>query len=376
MLRSRPPRVLAALACVAALTGCQAKPKPRAPRVSVTVARVEQRDVPFTLAATGLVEPVATAAVVARVSGTVMRIAFREGDAVRAGQVLLQLDPRPLQATYDQATALWAKDRVQAAAAAAQARRAEALDRQSLGSAADLEQARATADSWAATVRADSAGARAARLDRDYATVRAPITGRTGVLSVHEGDYVAGGAGQPLVTINRVAPVRVRFTVPSSAQALIQQYRHAAPRVYVTLPVESRAREGRLVFVDNAIGGTSGTLVLKGEFPNADGALLPGQYVEVRLQLYIEAGATVVPSVAVTTGQAGEFVYVLQPDSTVVARPVQVARMVDSLAVVGSGVRAGESVVTDGQLRLSPGAKVVVRTPGAPGASKARKHAT
>lgn len=351
-------------AVVVCVAGCQSKAKPKPPRASVTVAHVTQRDVPFSLAATGTVEPVATAAIVSRVSGTVVRVAFREGDTVRAGQVLFEIDARPLRAAYEQAHATWAKDRAQATLALAQARRAEALSAQSLNAQSELDQARATAEMWTAAARADSAATHAARLALDYATVRAPIAGTTGATVVHEGDYIQAGGAQPLVTLNRSAPVRVRFTVPASALPLIQRYRHGSPRVWVAAPGDTARTAGTLAFVDNAVDEASGTLLLKGEFANANGALLPGQYVDVRLDLYVEPQATVVPSVAVTNGQAGAFVYVLQPDSTVVPRPVTVTRIVDSLAVLADGLKPGDTIVTDGQLRLSPGAKVAVRTPG------------
>ena len=348
---------------IAVAAGCQPKSKAPPPRVSVTVARVTQRDVPFTVSSTGIVEPVATAAVAARVSGTVVRVAFHEGDRVRAGQVLFELDARPLRALYDQALATWAKDRAQVALARAQARRIDLLASQSLTAPADLDQARATLEIWIAAARGDSAAAHGARLALEYATVRAPIAGHTGALLVHEGDYVQAAGAQPLVTINRTAPVRVRFTVPASMLSQIQRYRHGAVRVYIAPPGDSARLAGPLVFVDNMVDEKSGTLLLKGEFANANGALLPGEFVDVRVELFVKPHATVVPAVAVTSGQLGSFVYVVQADSTVTPRPVRVSRIIDSLAVLLDGVRPGESIVTDGQLRLSPGAKIIVRRP-------------
>jgi multidrug efflux system membrane fusion protein len=164
------------------------------------------------------------------------------------------------------------------------------------------------------------------------------------------------------VTINQQQPVRVRFTVPVSEIPLVQRYRAAGARVIVTTPApNSESREGPLSFVDNAVDPASGTLMLKGELANRDGLLVPGQFVDVRLVLYVEPRATVVPAPAVTTGQSGTFVYVLNADSTVTARPVTVSRTVDELAVLADGITPGETVITDGQFRLSPGARVLVR---------------
>jgi multidrug efflux system membrane fusion protein len=179
---------------------------------------------------------------------------------------------------------------------------------------------------------------------------------------VHEGDYIRAATSEPLVTINQIHPVRVRFTVPETDVPMVQQYRNRSPRVIVTpSSVDSVDLTGALVFVDNAVDPTSGTLMLKGEFKNLDERLVPGQFVKVRLVLYEDPNATVVPAPAVTAGQEGSFVYVLNPDSTVTPRPVDVARTVDELAIVQRGLQPGEVVVTDGQLRLSPGAKVLIR---------------
>ncbi len=354
---------VAAGACALTAAGCQEKQKPKAPKASVTVARVARRDVPVSVSSTGTVEAIASATVAARVSGVVTRVAFTEGADVRAGDVLFTLDARPFQAAYEQASATWAKDRAQAALARAQAERAEAT--QSLTAPADLDQARATAAMWSAAARADSAAAHAAKLTLDFATVRAPIAGRASEARVHEGDYVQAGGAAPLVSINRIAPIRVRFTVPASALPHILRYRHEMPRVWVTIPGDTTRFAGTLTFVDNAVDETSGTVLLKGEFANTGGALIPGQFVDVRLDLTVERQATVVPLVAVSNGQSGTFVYVLQPDSTVTPRPVVVTRTVDSLAVLADGLHEGDTVITDGQMRLAPGAKVAVRVPSA-----------
>jgi multidrug efflux system membrane fusion protein len=297
-----------------------------------------------------------------QVSGVVTRVAFREGDFVRAGQVLIDLDPRPFHAALDQALAALARDRALAEATRLEAERSRQLFGQDLLSRAEWDQKRAAAEALAATVRADSAAARTARLNLEYSSTRAPISGRTGRLSVHEGDYVRASSTDPLVTIIQPHPVLVRFAIPDREVPLVQRYRRANPRVLVR-PAAAGAEEleGSLIFVDNAVDPISGTLLLKGEFANLDDRLVPGQFVDVRLVLYVEPRAVVVPARAISSGQQGPYVYVVNPDSTVTSRPVVIARSADELAIVSRGVRPGESVVTDGQFRLSAGAKVSVR---------------
>ena len=349
---------------LAATAGCAARPRPRATRVPVTVATVAQREMPFALSATGTIEALLSAAVGSQVGGVITRVAFREGDDVRQGQVLFELDPRPFRAALEQSNASLARSRGQAGIARLDAERAQTLYAQKVLSQAEWDQKRTASETAAATLAADSAAAENAQLNLAYASIRAPFAGRTGRLLVNEGDYVRPATSEPLVTINQRHPVRVRFTVPVGDVPMVQRYREAGARVIVTTPgPEAMSREGPLVFVDNAVDEASGTLLLKGEIPNRDGLLVPGQFVDVRLVLYVEPRATVVPAPAVTTGQSGTFVYVLNADSTVTARPVTVNRTVDELAVLTEGPAPGETVVTDGQFRLSPGARVLVRAP-------------
>jgi multidrug efflux system membrane fusion protein len=346
-----------------ALAGCAAAKKPRAPRVPVTVAAARVRSVPLALTVTGSVEAIRTASVGSQVGGTIVRIPFHEGDEVEAGRVLFQLDPRPFTNALAQAKGALAKDRAQATLARLNAARMQSLFDKQLSAQADLDQARATADAAAATVQADSGAELEARLSLEYAAIKAPITGRTGRLLVHEGDYAKPQSADPLVTINQTRPVRVSFAVPVDQVPLVQRYRAQHPRVFVHVPGadSSSTIEGALVFADNAVDPASGTLLLKGEFPNKDGRLVPGQFVDVRLVLHEEPNLLVVPSPAVTSGQQGTFVYVLNADSTVTARNVSVVRSADEMTVLKGGLADGENVVTDGQLRLSPGARVFVQ---------------
>jgi len=350
---------------LATLPGCGAKQAQRQPRVAVTVAHVEQRTMPVQIVATGTIEPVETAAVGSQVGGVVTRIVFREGQDVRAGQTLIELDPRPFRAALEQASGVLARDLAQWRSARLDAERADQLLAQNLISAADHDKAAAAAEGLQASVRADSGLVANARLNLEFAGIRAPISGRTGNLDVHVGDLVKTSASAPLVTINRVQPIRVRFTVSQDQIRLVQRHRGADLKVYVRQsPGDSLEIAGHLAFVDNAVDPASGTLLLKGELPNRDRALWPGEFVEVRLVLAVEPNSIVVPATAVTIGQQGAYVYVLNADSTASPRPVTVKRADEVTAVVSSGLKPGETVVTDGQFRLAPGAKVLVRKAG------------
>jgi multidrug efflux system membrane fusion protein len=357
---------LTPLACVLLLLGCGAGPGRRTPRVPILVAQAEQRNIPYEIDATGTVEPIQSADVTAQVGGLVTGVGFREGDEVHAGQVLFRLDRRPFEAAAERAAAVLARDRAQAESARLDLARAEKLSEQQLIAASELDTKRATAMAALATVRADSAALVSARLDLSNATVRAPVAGKTGDLRVNLGDLVkANETATPLVSINQLRPIRVRFTVP---QADLSQLRRAQGK-NLRVDVASSERdstwiEGHLAFVDNRVDPQSGTLLLKAEFDNRDGALWPGQFMRVKLRLFDQNGATVVPSAAVANSQNGPYLFVVKADTTVEARPIQVDRTYRDLTVIGSGVHPGETVVTDGQLRLSPGAKAVIRPPG------------
>lgn len=357
---------------LAVLSGCAPAGPRGGGRVPVTVATVESRTVPYELDATGTVEPLASADVIPQVGGMVSRLAFREGDDVREGQVLVEIEPRVFEAEVARTAAILERDRAQARTAQLELERAERLAEQQLLSTGDLDAKRAAAQALAATVLADSASLARARLDLAHATVRAPIGGRTGRLSVHVGDVVrANDPASALVTIHRLRPIRVRFTIPQAHIAEVRGERQRDVRVRVFSGLsDSAGRDGALAFVDNQVDPASGTLLLKGEFPNQDAALWPGAFVRVRVQLREQHGATVVPASAVTNSQSGPYCYVVRSDTTVELRPVTVARSWRELTVVSAGLSPGETVVTDGQVRLTPGAKAVIRAgAGADGAA-------
>ena len=351
-------------------SGCAPKKAARNVRVPVRVAATTEQPMPFVLTSVGTVEALRTASVGSQVGGVVTQISFREGDVVRAGQVLIQLDPRPFRAALDQTRAALARDRARAETAQLDADRSKRLFEENVLSVAEWDQKRAEAEALSATVRADSAMVATARLNLEYASIRAPISGRTGRLVVNVGDYVRAATSEPLVTVLEPHPIRVRFTIPERDVPLLQRHLREGPRVEIR-PGAAAPREGKLIFVDNTVDAVSGTLLLKGEFANQDGSLVPGQFVDVRLVLYVAEKALVIPSQSVSTGQQGTYVYVVQQDSTVAVRPVEIEHTQDDLAVVRAGLEAGESVVTDGQLRLSPGARVVIRKATAPSNGRA-----
>ena len=331
-----------------------------APRVPVSVARAEQRPLPYELEATGTVEPIRSVDVRPQVGGTILRVNFGEGDEVHAGQVLFEIDPRPYAAALQQAEATLLRDQTTALTAAREAARYKALASTNTVTQEDYEAKQSAADAAAAAARSDSAAATIARLNLEYATVRAPISGRTGRLLLHEGNVVRPSSDE-LVSIVQMRPILVRFPVPAASLPALRQRAGQELKV-IALPARDSALavQGVLSFIDNAVDSATGTVLLKGRFANHDGALWPGEYVNITLVLGIQTDAIVVPSQAVMQGQQGTYVFVVNNDGTASSQPVTVQRTLDSLSVV-AGVPVGALVVTDGQLRLTPNAKVDIR---------------
>ncbi|HET8623605.1 MAG TPA: efflux RND transporter periplasmic adaptor subunit [Gemmatimonadales bacterium] len=356
----RRPRSCLLLVILPALTaGCE-KPRPKdPPPVPVTAAVAERRSVPRTLQATGTVEPVATVSVQSQVTGVLQRVLFTEGQDVRAGQVLFEIDPRAYRATLEGAKAALARDLAQLATVRENARRLAELG-PDYATRQQIEQAQANADALAATVRADSAAVQSARLELQYATIRSPIAGRAGSQLVRPGNLVRANEGDPLVVINQLSPILVRFALPATHLADIRRYRSETLHVRAR-PADGQESEGTLAFVDNAVDTATGTILLKGRFDNRNGVLWPGQFVAVTLQLDVDDGALVVPSTAVIEGQQGAYVFVVKADQTTEVRNVRVARAAGDVTVLDGGVEPGERVVTDGQLRLTAGAKVEIK---------------
>jgi multidrug efflux system membrane fusion protein len=346
------------------IAACSKSAPPRQPTVPVSVTTVTRATIPYVVTANGIAEPMQTVSVEAQVNGILNRVTFAEGANVQAGQVLFQIDARPYVAALEQARAALARDEAIAANARRDAARYAALVKEGYVTGSQADQAEATAASAAATVAADRAAVSRAAIDVANTTIRAPISGRTGSLLVRQGNLVRTTSQPPLVVINQIQPILVRFAVAQSQFPDIQRYYRGgnALRVRAT-PSEGSGLplEGTLAFVDNNVDSTTGTVLLKARFANPEGTLWPGQYVNVALELYVDPNALTLPSPAVLTGQQGTYVFTIDSAGKAIQRPVQVARTVDSVAVIASGVREGEQVIVDGQSRLVPGSKVSIK---------------
>jgi membrane fusion protein, multidrug efflux system len=352
------------LALGALISGCtkeRAAPAPR-PAIPVEVQKVVQKTVPLTVSAIGNVEAYSTVSIRAQVAGELLDVHFKEGDFVRKGQLLFTIDPRPYQAAAAQSQANLARDKAIAANNRAQADRYKKLFAEGVVPAQDVESYTATATASDATVQADEAALKTAQLNLSYCTIYSPLDGRTGSVMVKPGNLIKV-SDVPIVVINQVNPIYVNFTVPQQYLPEVKKYMALHPlQVEATVPNDSGPVErGTLTFVDNAVDSSTGTIHLKATFTNTRDRLWPGLFVNTVMRLSEQANATVVPSQAISTGQQGQFVYVVKSDNTVESRAVVTSRTVEGDTVIEKGLRPGETVVTDGQLRLVPGAKVQIK---------------
>ncbi len=331
----------------------------------VAVAAVEKGAVPYVIAANGEVEPNRFVAVQPQVTGQLTRVAFSEGDDVRQGQVLFEIDPRPFAAELERARGVVARDEAQLARVRMDSARYEALAKSGYVTREQNDQIQGDLRALAATVSADRASVERARFDLNNATVRAPISGRTGQLAFREGNLVRAQSDVALVTINEVRPVLVRFAVPESDFAELR----ARGGLNKPLPVRIRSAagdtarviEGTLAFVDNAIDRSTGAVTLKARVPNTDGALWPGQFVQVSLELSVDSNVVTVPASAVMSAGTGMFVFTVSAEGTATRVPVKLGRQVGDRSVVTEGLSGGERLIVDGQQRIADGAKVQVR---------------
>lgn len=346
---------------------------------------------PYTIEANGTVTPMSNANVAAQVDGIVTDVRFREGQEVRKGDTLFRIDPRPYENTYQQVRSVLERDLASYTYAQATYDRYAELAKTGVVTQDDMESKRAAAAALHATVIADSANVATARFNLDNTTVRAPISGRTGGLLVKTGNLVRAAGGTPLVVINQVRPILVRFALPGSQLPMILHYSKAGGLPVTASPSAATAlaapppgtspspadaansatpvsiardtaadpiAQGTLYFIDNAVDTTTGTVQLKAIFDNKDGQMWAGQFVTTSLRLFVEDSAIVVPAQSVVTGQRGTYVYVVDSSSTAQQRPVTVERTSNGIAVIASGLEVDERVVTEGQSRLSNGAAV------------------
>jgi multidrug efflux system membrane fusion protein len=403
---------------LAAACSKAAAPKGR-PSVPVVVTKARLMDVPYTIEANGVVVPLRAATVGSQVEGIITRVAFAEGQNVTAGQVLFEVDPRLYRGAYQQALATLNRDKSNADNARREAERYAGLAAQDYVTKEQAEQQRANAGATSANVAGDEAAVANAKFNLDNTTIRAPISGRTGALLVKEGNLVHASGATPLVVINQVSPILVRFAIPATQLPLLQRYGSAGGLAVTATPNSGsetvdpgaqaqvglnigrndpgaaptqagppgaapapaggarggagspsaqlsslvQTEHGSLSFIDNAVDTTTGTVLLKATFPNPNQRLWAGEFVATRLNLFVEQNALVVPTQAVVTGQSGSYVYVVTDSGTASQRPVTVERTAGSMSVIASGIRNGDQVVTDGQSRLTPNAKVQVTTP-------------
>jgi multidrug efflux system membrane fusion protein len=356
-------RAITAAAIVATLLGCSEKKEKQAEeRVPVTVALAEQRDVPVDVRVIGSVQPISSVAVRALVAGQLQRVWFREGDDVRKGQRLFTIDERPYQSALAQAEANLNRDEAQAKNADAEAKRYAELVKKDYVTREDYDKFVSGAEAARAVVAADRAAADNTRLQLAYCDIRSPLDGRTGSLQVQAGNLVKANDTTPLVAINQITPVYVTFSVPES------QLGDVRARGLGNVPVSASpqqgggaAQNGKLTFIDNAVDPQTGTITLKATFTNEGRVLWPGEFVNVAMTLSNRRNATVVPVQAVQNGQKGQYVYVVTEGNGIQMRPVTVIQQVDNQAVIGKGVNPGDTVVTDGQIRLTPKSKVELK---------------
>jgi multidrug efflux system membrane fusion protein len=331
-----------------------------APPAPVTVARAEHKTVPLTVTAIGNVQPIESVAIKARFDGQIVAVHVRDGHDVRKGQLLIELDARYLEAQLKQLQAQEARDRALLANARSLEQRYVDLQGKGFVSEEALTQARTGREAAEATVAADRAAVETARVQLSYARIIAPINGRTGRVNVTVGNTVEANADNPLVVINQVAPIYVSFAVP---ERFLGQIRSFGAQRALTVVVRQEGGgappvSGKLTFIDNAVDPQTGTIRLHASFANADRQLWPGQFVTTTLTLAEQPSALVVPAQAIQNGPNGPYVFVVKDDQSADLRPVVVERTEGESAVIAKGLTAGETVVTTGQLRVTPGGKV------------------
>ncbi|MBP2315866.1 efflux RND transporter periplasmic adaptor subunit [Azospirillum soli] len=347
---------------------------PRA--VPVVIRPVEARPMPERIGTIGTVQPLAAIAIKARVESVVEAVHFTEGQEVKAGDPLFTLDSRALEAQLRQAQANLERDKANLEKARGDVKRYSELVRSNTVARQQYDAAVAAAEALEGTVKADNAAIEAAKVALSFTHIVAPMDGRTGAVNARPGAMVRAADANPLVTLTQLRPITVAFNVPERHLPTIRKAMETGKLpVSAGIPGDSRPpAEGVLSFVDSQVDQLSGTILVKGQFPNADTRLWPGQFVDVVLTLGVDPQALTLPDDSVQTGQQGRFVYVVKPDDTVEVRPVTVGRTQDGLAVIASGLSAGERVVVDGQSRLYPGAKVADRGGEKPGEGRKRSE--
>jgi multidrug efflux system membrane fusion protein len=332
----------------------------------VSVAKAEAKDVPVKIQAVGTVQAYSAVSIRSQVAGKIVQVHFQEGQEVKAGDQLFTIDPRPFQAALNQAAANLQRDQASMVNSRLSFERTSNLLSSKIASQADFDAALSAYQSAQSTVVADAAAVTNAQLSLDYTAIKSPIDGRTGDVAIKEGNVVKA-SDDVLVTITQIHPIYVAFSVPEENLPAI---RHQAGRESLHVAASpsgdtNSSAIGELTFIDNSVDTNTGTILLKGTFANSDTVLWPGQFVQTSLVLSNLTQATVVPSQAVQTGQNGEFIFVVKSDDTAEARPITAGITFQGDRVITSGLKPGETVVIDGQVKLTAGAKVSVKSAGA-----------
>jgi multidrug efflux system membrane fusion protein len=330
------------------------------PGIPVTAGTVAAQDVPIFLHGIGTVQAYNMVAIKSRVDGQIVKVDFKEGQDVKTGDPLLQIDPRPFQAALDQAQASKQKDEAQLIGAQLDLDRYEKLIGSGWQTRQSYDQQKATVGQLQASIKGDEAQINTAKLNLSYADIRSPIDGRLGARLVDKGNLVHANDNNALVMITEVKPIFVSFTLPQENLDAVRESQNAAPLVVLAYSGDGKKQiaDGKLTLIDNSIDQATGTIHLKARFDNEDERLWPGEFVSLRVILSTRRGVTTVPQQTVQAGPNGHYAYVIKPDNTVERRAVEVASIQDGIAVVTKGLTVGERVVVDGQFRLTEGARV------------------
>ncbi|HEV2100373.1 MAG TPA: efflux RND transporter periplasmic adaptor subunit [Stellaceae bacterium] len=333
--------------------------------VPVTAGVVAARDVPQYLQGIGTVQAYNTVTVASRVDGAIVEVAFKEGQEVKKGTLLYQIDPRPYQAALEQAKANKLKDEAQLATAKTDLARYGSLVGKGYQTRQSYEEQQGLVAQDKAAAAADQAQIDSAKLNLGYAAIRSPIDGRLGARLVDIGNLVHAATSTPLVTITQLKPIFVSFTLPQATLDPIRAYQQKSPLDVIAYSGDNKKElaKGKLTLIDNAIDQSTGTIHLKATYANEDERLWPGEFVNVRVVLRMRRGVPTVPAQTVQQGPDGDYAYVIRKDDTVERRNIEVAATQEGLAVVTKGLKPGERIVVDGQFRLTDGARVRIAPP-------------
>jgi multidrug efflux system membrane fusion protein len=336
-----------------------------APGVPVTAGTVAAQDVPVFLNGIGTVQAYNMVAIKSRVDGQIVKVDFKEGQDVKEGEPLLQIDPRPFQAALEQAQANKQKDEAQLVGAQLDLDRYEKLIGSGWQTRQSYDQQKATVGQLQASIKGDEAQINTAKLNLSYSDIRSPIDGRLGAKLVDKGNLVHANDNAPLVTITEVKPIFVSFTLPQETLGDVRENHKGLPLVVYAYSGDGKKQlaEGKLTLIDNSIDQSTGTVHLKARFDNDDERLWPGQFVSLRVVLSTRREVATVPAQTVQNGPNGYYAYVIKPDDTVERRAVDIASIQDGIAVVTKGLSPGERIVVDGQYRLTEGVRVKPTAP-------------